>query len=301
MPVTIVGLGEALFDVFPNGRRKLGGAPLNFAVHAHQLANVSGGRALPVSRVGTDELGDEVVATLGRFGIDTSYIQRDATHPTGQVVVGLSESGQPHYTIESGAAWDFLNFEDRLTELACTCDAVCFGSLAQRSAQTREAIRLFLRLAKDAIRFFDVNLRQNWYDTPTLLDSFGLASAIKLNVEELDVLVDRLGFPKDEGIHSFFHHFAIDYAVLTRGELGTVIYTRTNSFEGERARYPECANADPVGAGDACAAAVTVGLLSHMEPQEVANAANRVGAFVASCAGATPALPPEILGLFRRS
>jgi len=187
-----------------------------------------------------------------------------------------------------------------LTELAGMCDAVCFGSLAQRSAQTREAIRLFLRLAKDAIRFFDVNLRQNWYDTPTLLDSFGLASAIKLNVEELDVLVDRLGFPKEEGIHSFFHHFAIDYAVLTRGELGTVVYTRTDSFEGEHASYPECANADPVGAGDACAAAVTVGLLSHMEPQGVANVANRVGAFVASCAGATPELPPEILGLFRR-
>src|SRR5690242_19820351 len=117
---TIVGIGEALFDVFPSGARVLGGAPLNFAVHAQQLA----GSGVLVSRVGQDEDGDQSIATLQRFGVDTGFIQRDSAHPTGRVTVGLSDTGQPEYTIEPGAAWDFLRFEDPMAELAESCDAV---------------------------------------------------------------------------------------------------------------------------------------------------------------------------------
>jgi fructokinase len=296
--VTIVGIGEALFDIFPEGARKLGGAPLNFAVHANQLARGFGGRGMAVSRVGTDDLGDDVIAALSATGMDTRYIQRDPAHPTGQVLVGLSATGQPEYSIETGAAWDFLRFEDGLTELAENCDAVCFGSLAQRSPQSRESIRLFLELAKDAIRLFDVNLRQNWYDFSALIDSCNLATAIKLNIDELDKLVDLFGLPRDEGVQSFFHHFPIDYLVLTRGEQGTAIYTQAGSVEGEPVSYPMTAYADAVGAGDACAAATVVGLLARMPLAEIANAANHVGAFVAASTGATPGLPERIVRMF---
>ena len=299
MSFTIVGLGEALFDVFPSGNRVLGGAPLNFAVHAQQIVGQAGGRGVVVSRVGADELGDEVVASLQRFGVETHYLQRDAEHPTGQVIVGLSDTGQPRYTIETGAAWDYLRFDDSLTSLAETCDAVCFGSLAQRAPGPRESIRLFLELATNAIRLFDVNLRQNWYDFPTLIDSCGLATAIKLNSEELDTLIRLFGFPAEEGPRSFFHHFPIEHLILTRAELGTVIYTREAAHEGVPAAYTMQANADAVGAGDACAAAITVGLLAKRPLDEVASSANHVGAFVASSAGATPSLPPAIVARFR--
>jgi fructokinase len=296
--VTIVGIGEALFDIFPAGARKLGGAPLNFAVHANQLARGMGGRGVAVSRVGTDDLGDEVIATLSTSGMNTRYIQRDPAHPTGQVLVRLSAGGQPEYTIETGAAWDFLRFEDDLTELAENCDAVCFGSLAQRSPQSRESIRLFLQLAKDAIRLFDVNLRQNWYDFPTLIDSCSLATAIKLNIDELDTLIELFRFPREAGVRSFFHHFPIDYVILTRGERGTAICTPAGSVEGEPVSYPMTAQADAVGAGDACAAATVVGLLARMPLAEIASAANHVGAFVAASAGATPDLPLGIVRMF---
>jgi fructokinase len=297
--LTIVGIGEALFDVFPTGARKLGGAPLNFAVHANQLVRGLGGRGLAVSRVGADDLGQQAVQTLECLSMNACYIQQDAAHPTGQVLVGLSATGQPEYTIATGAAWDFLRFEEDMTELAESCDAVCFGSLAQRSPQSRETIRLFLHLAKDAIRLFDVNLRQNWYDFATLIDSCGLATAIELNIDELDILVDLFGFPREDGLQSFFHHFPIDHIVLTRGALGTAIYTRSESIEGESAAYPMTAESDAVGAGDACAAAVVVGLLARMPLAEVARAANHVGAFVAASQGATPVLPSGIVTLFR--
>ncbi len=299
MAPTIVGIGEALFDIFPAGARKLGGAPLNFAVHANQLVRGLGGRGLAVTRVGVDDLGDEALQTLAGLGMETSYVQRDSAHPTGQVLVGLSGTGQPEYTIETGAAWDFLRFEDELTELAGNCDAVCFGSLAQRSPQSRETIRLFLSLAKDAVRLFDVNLRQNWYDFPTLIDSCGAATAIKLNIDELDILVELFGFPREDGVQSFFHHFPIEHLVLTRGELGTAIYTCSEAVEGEPASYPMTAESDAVGAGDACAAAVVVGLLAKMPLVEIARAANHVGAFVAASQGATPVLPSGIVTLFR--
>ena len=299
MAATIVGIGEALFDVFPTGARKLGGAPLNFAVHANQLVRGLSGRGVAVSRVGTDDLGEEAFQALAQLGVDTSYVQRDPAHPTGQVLVGLSDTGQPEYTIETGAAWDFLRFEEDITALAENCDAVCFGSLAQRSPQSRETIRLFLSLAKDAIRLFDVNLRQNWYGFPTLIDSCGAATAIKLNIDELDILVDLFGFPREDGVQSFFHHFPIDHVVLTRGELGTAIYTRSEAVEGEPASYPMTPEADAVGAGDACAAAVVVGLLAKMPLAEIARAANHVGAFVAASQGATPVLPSGIVTLFR--
>jgi fructokinase len=176
---------------------------------------------------------------------------------------------------------------------------VCFGSLAQRSPQSRETIRLFLRLAQDALRLFDVNLRQNWFDFPILIDSCGLATAIKLNIEELDRLIELFGFPKDEGVRPFFQHFPIDYLLLTRGEQGTTIFTPDQQSETDPVSYPFAGEADPVGAGDACAAAAVVALLAKMPLSEAARAANHVGGFVAASAGATPELPDEIIRMFR--
>jgi fructokinase len=177
---TIVGLGEALFDII-DGEERLGGAPLNVALHAHQLAQPRSGRGVPVSRIGQDELGKTLIRQLRDRGLDTGYIQHDPDRPTGQVFVDTDAAGQPTYDIVRGAAWDMLWFDSDLEDLAMTCNAVAFGSLAQREAQTRNTIYRFLETCRRATRLFDVNLRPPFYETRSLRRSCELADVVKLN------------------------------------------------------------------------------------------------------------------------
>lgn len=299
---TIVGLGESLFDLFPD-KQVLGGAPLNVAVHAHQLASPFGGRGVVVSRVGQDDLGQQLLADLRSRGMTTDYVQTDPDHDTGKVYVSFQEDGEPAFDIVRGVAWDWLQFDPDLEELARRCEAVCFGSLAQREAQTRNTIYRFLSTASHAIRLFDVNLRQHYYDQHILRRSCEQATAVKLNDSELPVVAKVLGLAPVAGetdpafalARALLRQFSLKLLALTRGPRGTVLLTPTETLEQPPVSYPPAPGADAVGAGDACAAGLLVGLLLRWPLSKVLTLANRAGAFVASQPGATPKLPDSLL------
>jgi fructokinase len=303
---TIVGVGEALFDLLPSGKA-LGGAPLNMACHAQQLlaqhrlrrAQSSRGRGVVASRVGTDPLGDEVVRQLAERGMSSEFVQRDAAHPTGTVHVELHE-GQPTYDIVEDVAWDHFEWTAAWGELAGTCAAVCFGTLAQRSPDSREAIWRFLDAAPQAVRMLDVNLRQQYYDPAVLEESCRRATLVKLNEHELPVVAELLGIPvgtEDDEMAEIMKRFALEAIVLTRGKRGTLLVLRDEAVDAKPASYPAAKDADAVGAGDACSAGILVGWVHGLPPEQIGALANRLGAYVASQPGATPQLPREIVEL----
>jgi fructokinase len=300
--LTIVGLGEALFDVFPD-REILGGAPLNVAVHAHQMASMLGGRGIPASRIGRDELGRRVIDELSARGIPTAGLQVDDDRPTGRVLVTLVGK-EPSYEIVPDAAWDRLAFNDDLERLAVQCDAVCFGTLGQRSPEARATIGQFLAHATRAIRLFDVNLRQGLFSREIIERSCALATVVKLNELELPQVHRLFGSPdvdgnpaeiQDRQAIALRDRFSLDAVVLTRGSAGTALYNAEGKSEGEPVRYPHHPNADSVGAGDACTAGVLVGMLVGWPSGRIVALANDAGAYVASQPGATPRLPPSLL------
>ncbi len=307
---TIVGLGEALFDIFPQ-RQVLGGAPLNVAVHAQQMLAGRQGRGVVVSRVGQDELGDQVRAELRARQMTDEYVQADPDHPTGQVYVSVDAHGQPSYEIVENSAWDWLQFDPDLETLARRCDAVCFGSLAQRHAQTRNTIYRFVGSTRpNCLRMFDVNLRQQYYDAQTLTRSAELANVLKLNRDELPQVARllmvgtvardaRLDPAQEIALaQQLRQQLNLKLVVLTRGEQGTLLVPGEAAVTGTPASYPQAEGADAVGAGDACSAAVLAGLVLRLPLQQVADLANLAGAYVASVPGATPTLPADLLQRF---
>lgn len=294
---SVVGLGEALYDRFPD-RTVLGGAPLNLAYHAHQLLAPRGGGGIVASRVGEDEDGSRVLAELQRAGINLMGIQTDPNFPTGDVVVTVDEEGNPSYQISQNVAWDHLEFTDSWAQLARECSAVCFGTLAQRSDQSRQTIRSFLQSARHALRLFDVNLRQDFFSASIIENSLRLATAVKLNEQELPIVCESLGISAgktaDEMATTLLHRFGFEPLVLTRGPRGTVLFTNNQRVEGRPVAFSRSENADGVGAGDASCAAVVCGLLLKWPLPAIADFANRMGAFVASRPGATPELDPSL-------
>jgi fructokinase len=295
----IVGLGEALFDIFPEAEI-LGGAPLNVAVHAHQLLQKRGGRGVVGSRVGQDDLGEAVRRELQNREMDAAFVQSDPDNPTGRVHVGVDQHGEPDYEIVDNVAWDWLQFDPDLEGLAKRCDAVCFGSLAQRNAQTRNTIYRFLESSR-AIKLFDVNLRQDYFSRAILQRSCELASAIKLNDDELPIVMQALGLDASEDLQAaarmLMRKFDLKQVIATQGKAGTTIYASAESYQDQVPAYQRVEQADNVGAGDACAAAILAGLVLRKPLQEVVMLANHAGAYVASQSGATPTLPDTILAM----
>jgi fructokinase len=296
--LTIVGLGEALFDLLPGGR-VLGGAPLNVACHAHALSRGRAGEGVVASRVGSDALGDEIVADLAQRGMSTKFVQRDAAHPTGTVNVTL-QAGQPSFEIVPDVAWDYMESTPAWSELAKRATAVCFGTLAQRSAASRTAIDAFLDAAVGAIRLFDVNLRQQFFDRALVEASCRRATMVKLNEEELPVLSTLLELPVGAPVFQLEPlraRFNLDVVIYTRAHRGTMLILPNKVIVPPTVSYPAAANADAVGAGDACSAGILVGWSLGLTPSRTAELANHLGAYVASQPGATPDLPPEIISL----
>lgn len=313
-PLTIVGLGEVLFDVFEDGTETLGGAPLNVAVHAHQLlATLSYGAGVVASRVGADLHGRHILDLLTRRGMSTQYVQTDSEHPTGVVSVSL-QHGEPGYQIERGAAWDFVAPKPLLDELAGRCQAVCFGSLAQRSPVSRQTIQRFLQKAPNALRLYDVNLRRNTltheagYSAEVIEETCHLTTIIKLNLLELAELCDLYGIDVSgasgekgvqQRIERMLKRFPVEAVVLTRGPDGTTLFTRDDEFAGNCRPMP-LTNVHPVGAGDACSAGLLFGLVLGWHPNEAIDLANQMGTWVASQLSATPLLPDSILSFVRQ-
>jgi len=224
----VVGLGEALFDVFDR-RKRLGGAPLNVAVQAHQLLRERGGAGVVVSRVGDDDLGREIRDELKQRTMTDRYLQVDPQRPTGTVQVTLQE-GEPSYEIVRDVAWDALELDAATRELATRCSAVCYGTLAQRAERSRHCIGRFVERATGAIRLFDVNLRQDFYGAEVIRRSCELASVVKLNEGELPEVVRLLGLDDGEStarkaseehldaqVEILRKQFQLDAVALTRG------------------------------------------------------------------------------------
>jgi fructokinase len=287
----VIGIGEALFDIFPDGREVLGGAPLNVAVMMSQL----GLKSTFVGGIGSDAHGNRILAELHAFNVGTEFIQVSGEYPTGTVQVELL-AGQPSYTIIENVAWDHLLWNDSLELLSNECCAVCFGTLAQRSEKSRETIRRFLRHAHRAWRLFDLNLRQQYWQRNTIQAGINLSDATKLNSDELPLVMTALSLKvvgdEREDAHTL-HRETSHPVFLTRGERGTAGWVKDEWIEGKPFSVAPAVDDDPVGAGDACSAAIIYGRLSGLPWQETLNLANRVGAFVASSAGATPKLNLE--------
>jgi fructokinase len=294
---TIIGLGEALFDIFvADDRRLLGGAPLNVAVQAQQAAVEIGGEGVVLTRVGDDDLGQEIVADLARRAMTADHVQRDPDRPTGRVFVTVRD-GEPHYEIVEGVAWDKLELDAAARDLAASCHAVCFGSLAQRDPIARASVQGFVRQARAAVRMFDVNLRQSYYDTTVLRESCELATAVKLNEHELPIVAEELGLAADG--EQLRRAFDLSLVAYTRGSRGTVLFTPDGRFEDRPVQYDPHPQADGVGAGDACSAGLLIGMVLDWPWERTLNLANHLGAFVASQPGATPALPDELRSMAR--
>ena len=288
-PPLILGIGEILWDLLPAGRQ-LGGAPANFAWHATQL----GAQALVVSGVGDDADGRAILAQLQKLRLDTRLINILPSQPTGTVSVQLDAGGQPTYTIHTGVAWDALAASDDALRAAATADGVCFGSLAQRTPHGRTHVqRLVAASRPDALRIFDINLRQHFWNREVIDSSLQLANVLKLNDDELVVLAKLLDLPGDtsaqlERLASRYH---LDVIALTRGSQGSAIWRqgRLHTAAGQ-----PVAVADTIGAGDAYCAALAMGLLAKLETDQILDLAMRTGAYVCTRPGATPILPARL-------
>jgi len=280
----VVGLGEVLWDLFPEGKQ-LGGAPANFAY----ITNLLGDRGIIASRVGHDALGDEIQQRLGTLGLESSYLQLDSARPTGTVRVRVDQDGQARFEITDMVAWDFLEWTPAWESLAQQADAICFGSLAQRSPASRETIHKFLGAARPGTaRIFDVNLRQAFYSAKVLSESLKFADIAKLNAEELPRVVELLGIPhhgEQPSAERLRFAYGLKLVCVTRGARGSFLVS-----EFERHEHPgfRVQVADTVGAGDAFTAALVHHFLRGAGLAAMNEAANRIGAWVASCVGATP-------------
>jgi fructokinase len=282
---TVVGLGELLWDLLPAGKQ-LGGAPANFAY----ITSLLGDEGIPASRLGQDDLGAQAISRLNQLGLPTVHIQKDADHPTGTVNVEVDSAGQPRFEILEGVAWDFLEWTPLWQTLAQKADAVCFGSLAQRSPKTRATICSFVRATRpDAVRVFDVNLRQEFYSAEVLAESMQLATIVKLNHEELSRIMGLFELEhrgEEPSARQLAALYNLKLVCITRGDGGSLLANASGCsvHQGFQVKV-----ADTVGAGDAFTAALIHEYLRGVPLERMNDVANRVGSWVASQVGATPA------------
>jgi fructokinase len=283
--MVLVGIGELLWDVLPSGPH-LGGAPANFAC----IAQLLGGRGVVTSRVGDDQLGHNARTELRGRGVEVSFIQTDTEHPTGSASATLASDGSAEFGIAQDVAWDYLEWTPELAKLAAEADAICFGTLAQRSPVSRETIRRVLGCSRpECLRILDVNLRAPFYSLEILEDSLRRANVLKLNSEELAFVLRACKLPamaETDAARMLQRQYGFKAVCITRGARGSVI-----AFADETMVHPGVAVevVDTVGAGDAFTAALAVQLIAGSAAERVSEAANQVGARVASQAGAIPA------------
>lgn len=284
MKKKVVGLGEVLWDLLPE-RTCLGGAPANFAY----ITTLMGDHGIVSSRVGEDSRGLDALRRMEELGLDIDHVQTDREHPTGTVKVDIDSKGIPRFEILHPVAWDSLEWTLDWQNLAEEADAVCFGSLAQRSAASRETIRHFLRATSPStVKVFDVNLRQSYYSQAVLAESMRLADIVKLNDAELPKIMSLGKFAHKDELSSarfLLDAYHLKLVCITRGARGSLLVRSQDASEhpGFRVRV-----ADTVGSGDAFTAGLLHEYLHGASLDLMNEVANLVGAWVASEVGATP-------------
>ena len=297
MNSNVIGMGEVLWDLLLTGPQ-LGGAPANFAYHAHAL----GAQTQVITRVGKDDYGREIIRRFHEMGLPETGVQVDETAPTGTAKVALSGDGLAHFTIQENVAWDQIAVTPEALVTASEAHAICFGSLAQRCEPSRNTIQQLVAAAPaDALRVFDINLRQQFYSRDVIEQSLQLANVLKLNDDELPTLAAMFNLTgsAEDHIERLAQTFGLRIVALTRGANGSLLYQRVN----DEVRWSDCPSrpvkvVDTVGAGDSFTAAMVLGLLRKMDLDEINTIANEVARYVCSQPGATPALPIEFARRF---
>lgn len=290
----IVGLGELLWDCFPD-RRTPGGAPGNFAYHAAAL----GAEGVPCSRVGRDDLGAAMFQYLRDHGLPVDAVQLDAEHATGRVDIEL-DGTEPSYEFAADVAWDHLAGDEAARRLARRADVICFGTLAQRSPVSREAIHAILAAAgDDCLKVYDVNLRPPWFEAAWIERSLAIADLVKLNEAEVETLATLFSLPGDAAgfACALAGRFGPDTVCITRGGAGAAL-VRQGVLHEVPGRAVDVV--DPVGAGDSFTAALVVALLRDASAADAVRFANAVGGLVASRPGAMPDVGDEYPRLVSR-
>jgi fructokinase len=294
MSFKVIGVGEVLWDLLPSGPQ-LGGAPANFAFHAHAL----GARTHIISRVGKDERGDEIRRRLTQLALSDNLVQTDLAHPTGTVTVALLGNGVPEYTIHEDVAWDHINITEHALAAMRSADAICFGSLGQRSPGSRQSIQSLVSAARaESWRIFDINLRQHYFNREVIETSLKLANVLKLNDAELPILSELFGASGgiESQIEFFAKKFSLCVVALTCGSEGSLLY-RDGCWSKQGSIEVEVK--DTIGAGDAFTAALCLGLLQGLDIDRINAAANQIATHVCSEAGATPVLPDRLRRLLK--
>ena len=276
----IVGIGEILWDMLPTGKA-LGGAPANFAYHAGRL----GEEGWAVSAIGDDPLGHEILDIVEGKKLNNLIALTDK--PTGTVQVTLDDKGVPSYNIMEDVAWDNIPFTPEMESLARRADAVCFGSLVQRMG-SRDSVMKFLRATSpEALRVFDINLRQHYYSSEVIDASLKLSNILKINDEEIRIVADMFGLGADDTVacRSLAERYGLKLVILTKGAKGSEVITATESIPQEVGKVDVV---DTVGAGDSFTAAFVVAYLRGASLGEAQRLANERAAYVCSRKGAMP-------------
>lgn len=296
-PKVIIGLGEILWDIFPDGA-KFGGAPANFACSTAGLKSIPA-EVFMLSAVGNDELGQKATEKLEAYGVEVDWLQQN-DKMTGQVNVTIDDTGSASYEFATDTAWDNLSWSDDLVELAAKTDAVCWGTLGQRCQLSQRTIEEFVsRTSPDCLRVLDVNLRPPFWTQPLLKSSIQLANALKCNEEELPILSDTFDLQGDAWsiMMQLQKRFALKLVAVTRGSQDSILLLKDQKTgELKRSQLPAAPTnvVDTVGAGDCFTAAIVLGLLGKMNLSDLHQWACRVSSYVCSQAGATPVIPKEL-------
>ncbi len=289
----VIGIGEALWDVLPDGK-KLGGAPANFAYHTGQF----GHQTLAVSALGNDKLAEETLHALDERGLQ--YIMPRVPYPTGTVQVVLDDEGVPTYDIRENVAWDNIPLTDEMLTVARNACAVCWGSLAQRNVVSRETIRRFVHTTpEESLRIFDINLRQTFYTKEIIKESLKLCNVLKINDEELVSIGRMFGYPgldMENKCWLILGKYNLNMLVLTCGVNGSYVFTPgCMSFQ----ETPKVEVADTVGAGDSFTGSFCAAILQGKSVCEAHRIAVEVSAYVCTQNGAMPRLPEQYLRQIR--
>lgn len=283
------GIGEVLWDVVGNSET-LGGAPVNFAYHAGQL----GCESYAISSIGYDQRGDRALRGLADWGVDVSHITRVEKVPTGYVQARVDAEGVAEYEFPDSVAWDHIRIDTPTIELAARIDAVCFGSLAQRSEKSRGSIARYLqRLPSEALKVFDLNLRQNFYSAEIIRSSLNQADMLKLNDDEIKVVAELEGLKGtlDQQLRLLAERYELSLVILTRGGQGSLLVSPDSLSEHQGYQVDIV---DTIGAGDSFTAVIAVGMLKGYSLEIINEHANLVAAYVCGRQGAMVPLPERL-------